>query len=136
LKKAISLVFETISPKPTEITSSPGNDESLDHLPVMVATNQSALILDATTRGKCGVFSKDSLQLEPRNVDWPAEFSRVVDQLQNPPLDIPIDKLGCLEVYFEGILLFSKIQSTVWPNWTLVAKKVLRAYLSLLEGED
>ena len=44
----------------------------------------------------------------------------------NGSLPVP---MGAFEVFFLGTRIFSKIQSSVWPNPAMVAKRCLRAYM-------
>ena len=44
--------------------------------------------------------------------------------------------IGALEVYFQGVRLFSKIQSGKWPHPELLAQKCKRAYDDLMAGND
>jgi hypothetical protein len=37
--------------------------------------------------------------------------------------------MGAFEVFFLGTRIFSKIQSSVWPNPAMVAKRCVRAYM-------
>ena len=43
---------------------------------------------------------------------------------------------GGLEVYFQGVRLFSKIQSGMWPHIGLLAQKCQRAYNDYMAGKD
>jgi len=42
--------------------------------------------------------------------------------------------IGAFEVSYNGVLLFSKFESGLWPNIKLVAKKCYLARQSLLEN--
>ena len=44
--------------------------------------------------------------------------------------------MWALEVYFMGVRIFSKIQSGVWPNPVLVAKRCALAWDKYNAGED
>lgn len=51
---------------------------------------------------------------------------------------VKLDKMaiGGLEVYLNGVRLFSKIQSGLWPHIDLLAQKCARAYEDLVAGKD
>lgn len=44
--------------------------------------------------------------------------------------------IGALEVYFNGVRLFSKIQSGLWPHTDLLAQKCVKVYNDFMAGQD
>ena len=49
---------------------------------------------------------------------------------------IPPEELGRFEVYFEGVLIFSKLLRNCWPNYQIVATQCKEAYMALVESSD
>ena len=44
--------------------------------------------------------------------------------------------IGGLEVYFMGVLLYSKEKSKLWPNTTALAVKCLHCYNDYMHGKS
>jgi hypothetical protein len=57
------------------------------------------------------------------------------DEHKNPYYEM-VPRLGALEISFNGILLFSKMLSKVWPNATAVANKCRRVDDAYNQGQD